>query len=184
MIAKGDLEIGIPYKYENEIVFVVGIDSEIILLDDGSEIKEKIFLSKASFLGDEDNILDTNDEEIPHIEIKYDKNGIPILPTEDNNSLEAETNLIKPDKNIKQQPKKQNIQSNPISLIWDRAIKQESKINIIISIDVVDKKLFDVIKTSFTDDDIDSMILNVIDSIPIDSIKKSLIDSLKNHYNL
>lgn len=140
---------------------ILSDDTEISLME---AVNSEIYVEK--------EITNTRSQETFFPDVRYDENGIPILNSPD-------IQLVNEDIMHTEKPTSKNQNESPLSLLINSAKKTEKEILIKIKISCIDKDLYNVLKNSFPDKDIDNMIVsNISGSISAEDIIKENLEKI------
>lgn len=131
------------------------------------------------------NIADSQDQDVNQfMNIQTDKEGNPILPTSGGVLPTSEANKSEfQDVVSPQQFKEQRTANDPVIKLLEKANTKEIILSVGIPIQVVDKKLVDVIIESFGEESKDSIYKFIIDKITQDQFKGIIEEMIEKYYN-
>ncbi len=117
---------------------------------------------------------------IPTMNIRMDKNGMPILATE-----EGESNQQPTGKNHKQPQKQIKVESDPILVLLDKAKYEDIEFVVKLKIPVIKKSLFETINDSFPEEETKAKVIkHLISKIDSGDISNFISEEIKKYYSL
>lgn len=182
---------------EDSTMFEVPLFHEMVIplddLDTGNEQQEfdQIPEGDGLWTSESEEPRRNNKNGPPEMQMRFDANGFPILPTvgdgEENEEYEQEhthKNNTKPKLREEKQPPAPQIQKDPITILLESAKLEDSKITIEFTIPTINKGLFSTIDTSFNDEKArEKMYDFMIGKINSDETRKSIIEELSKYFN-
>ena len=156
---------------------IVNFTDRAVEIDNGDIVKTDEFDEFAERLDDSsDEITDENEtenlynqSEIGDIQILFDDNGFPYLPTEEQTT---NTKTDRQQEKPKQKTEKIHTSNDPVSILVNNATLSKARINLQIEIDVIPISLFNTINESFDGSDTTLEILT--EKIDKDALNKAI----------
>ena len=122
-----------------------------------------------------------------NVNIKTDKNGLPVLPTEDGKGGKTPMHQVKKNHVVHEEglndviAPEQYMQSNPIIILLQKAKLGEEVINIPVPVKLIDKNLYATIVNSFEDSE--AAIFDFLaEKIDLDTLRGLVAEELKKRY--